>query len=178
MPWTYFFETPWGIGALQWSDVGLVRVRLPSHEAPIHGRDGRPACDHPPAEVARWGDMLCSYFAGDAADFRAAPLDQTGVSSTEQAIYAALREVGYGQTTSYGALAIRAGRPGAARVVGAAMARNRWPIIVPCHRVLAKNGVGGFSAPGGVNTKRRLLALEGATTDGPRLPLPGLSDRH
>ncbi|WP_081433826.1 methylated-DNA--[protein]-cysteine S-methyltransferase [Beijerinckia indica] len=177
MAWTYLFETPWGLCALQWSDLGVVGVRLPSHEAPID-HDFRRANRHPTAEVVQWGDMLRSYFAGDTVNFRTVPLDQMGVSETKQAIYAALREVEYGQTTSYGALAIRAGHPGAARAVGTAMARNRWPIIVPCHRVLAKNGaLGGFSAPGGVNTKRRLLELEGAVADSDKPLPPGLFDK-
>ncbi len=77
--------------------------------------------------------------------------------------YAALRRVGWGRTTTYGALAkeVGAGRE-AARDVGEAMARNPAPLIIPCHRVLAAGGkIGGFSAPGGSKTKIRMLELEG-----------------
>jgi methylated-DNA-[protein]-cysteine S-methyltransferase len=95
----------------------------------------------------------------------------------DAAIYAVLRTVPFGRTTTYGELAEQAGHPGAARAVGVAMARNPWPIVVPCHRVLAKHGMlGGFSAPGGVLTKRRLLELEGAKVDSAMPTLPGLFD--
>jgi methylated-DNA-[protein]-cysteine S-methyltransferase len=73
------------------------------------------------------------------------------------------RRIPAGETVTYGELAARAGSPGAAREVGQAMARNRFPIIVPCHRVLAANGgFGGFSAPGGLESKARLLTIERA----------------
>ncbi|MEK7468545.1 MAG: MGMT family protein [Planctomycetota bacterium] len=73
-----------------------------------------------------------------------------------------LRETCPGETLSYADLAARAGRPGAARAVGNALRKNPVPVLVPCHRVLATGGkIGGFSAPGGTDTKRRLLSLEG-----------------
>jgi methylated-DNA-[protein]-cysteine S-methyltransferase len=86
-------------------------------------------------------------------------------------IYAALRRVGWGRTTTYGALAkeVGAGRE-AARDVSEAMARNPAPLIIPCHRVLAAGGrIGGFSAPGGSRTKIRMLELEGVRI-GPPAP--------
>ena len=84
-------------------------------------------------------------------------------------IYAAARRVGWGHTTTYGALAKELdARPEAARDVGQAMARNPVALIIPCHRVLAAGGkVGGFSAPGGSAAKRRMLALEGVHLDPP-----------
>ena len=79
------------------------------------------------------------------------------------AVWKACRAVGYGKTTSYGELARRAGRPGAARAVGTAMRRNPWPIVVPCHRVLKGDGsIGGYSGRGGVKFKRQLLEMEAA----------------
>ncbi|MBP0573471.1 methylated-DNA--[protein]-cysteine S-methyltransferase, partial [Mycobacterium tuberculosis] len=143
---------------------GLTRVRLPD---PADASPATPAAGEPvPPEVADCVALLRASFAGEIVDFRAIPLDQTGLSALEAAIYAALRAVGRGETTTYGDLAARAGQPGAARAVGVAMARNRWPIVVPCHRVLASDGsLGGFSAPGGVKTKRRLLRLEGVDLD-------------
>ena len=78
-------------------------------------------------------------------------------------MYAATREIAPGSTRSYGEIARAIGRPDAARDVGVALSRNRYPIIVPCHRVVAANGaLTGFSAPGGLDTKRRMLELEGA----------------
>jgi len=89
---------------------------------------------------------------GDALDFE-------GVSPFLRAVWEAAREIPHGQTCSYGELAARAGRPGAARAVGQAMARNPWPIIVPCHRVVASDGgLGGYG--GGLDMKERLLRLE------------------
>ena len=82
-----------------------------------------------------------------------------------------------GSTVTYGELAARVGAPKAAQAVGAAMARNPWPIVVPCHRVLAAGGrLGGFSAPGGARTKRRLLRMEGVDLDHGMALLPGLFD--
>ena len=77
-------------------------------------------------------------------------------------VYRALRRVPRGRTVAYGELAALAGRPGAARSVGAFMARNRFPLLVPCHRVVAHDGgLGGFSSSGGLGDKKRLLTLEG-----------------
>jgi methylated-DNA-[protein]-cysteine S-methyltransferase len=84
-----------------------------------------------------------------------------------QRIYAAARQIGWGQTTTYGTLAKQLGvGPEAARDVGQAMASNPVPLIIPCHRVLAAGGkLGGFSAPGGSSTKARMLALEGVLVE-------------
>ena len=88
-------------------------------------------------------------------------------------VYATARAVGWGETVTYGELARRAGCDGEARDVGQTLARNPVPLIVPCHRILAAgNRLGGFSAPGGIFTKERLLTLEGAFADAP--PLPGI----
>ena len=93
-------------------------------------------------------------------------------SAFEQAAYAALRKVTWGQTVTYGDLAHALGDPGAARAIGVAMGRNSWPLIVPCHRVLGANGwLGGFSAPGGTVTKKALLEREGVYPDGGQLAL-------
>jgi methylated-DNA-[protein]-cysteine S-methyltransferase len=91
------------------------------------------------------------------------PLDQRGVDAFRRAVYAATRQIPPGRTETYGGIARAIGQPEAARDVGAALARNPTPIIVPCHRVVAANGaLTGFSAPGGLATKRRMLELEGA----------------
>ena len=102
-------------------------------------------------------------------------LDLTGVGDFHRRIYDLTRDVGWGETITYGELARRVGAPGAARAVGQAMGRNPIPIIIPCHRVLASGGkVGGFSAFGGAVTKTRLLALEGVHLDKGTPLLPGL----
>ncbi len=103
------------------------------------------------------------YFLGEPIDFTGFAVDLQGQDAFFTGIYDALRQVGWGRTTTYGALAKTLGAgPEAARAVGQAMAKNPVPLIIPCHRVLAAGGkVGGFSAPGGSDSKARMLALEG-----------------
>lgn len=128
-----------------------------------------------PSDVASWSARVSAYFEGEIVDFLDIPLDMADLTVAEQAIYSALRLVPYGGTTTYGDLAARIGQPGAARAVGMAMARNPWPLVVPCHRVLAKGGaLHGFSAPGGLETKRRMLVMEGVDLDRGEPMLPGL----
>jgi methylated-DNA-[protein]-cysteine S-methyltransferase len=94
------------------------------------------------------------------------PLDLDGVDGFRRTVYETLvREVGWGETVSYGELAEMAGRPGAARAVGTAMARNPLPYVIPCHRVIAAGGrIGGYGdGPNGIAHKRALLAREGVT---------------
>ncbi len=110
------------------------------------------------------------YFDGEATDFSGVALDLGAQDPFFEQVYAAARRVGWGHTTTYGALrkALGAG-PEAARDVGQAMAKNPVPLIIPCHRVLAAGGkIGGFSAPGGAESKRRMLELEGVRLEPPR----------
>lgn len=124
---------------------------------------------------ARFG-ALQRYLAGTREDFSDIAVDLAGIGPFHAKVYAALRTVGWGEVTSYGALARAVGEPDAARAIGQAMGQNPVPVVIPCHRVLAAGGkVGGFSAPGGAATKRRLLALEGVRLGpdpeaAPRLP--------
>lgn len=119
----------------------------------------------PPPAVAAAIAAVKRYFAGEAIDFSGVPLDISGQEPFFAAVYEAARRVKWGETTTYGALARDVGAgPEAAREVGVAMARNPVALIIPCHRVLAAGGkVGGFSAPGGASSKRRMLALEGVS---------------
>jgi methylated-DNA-[protein]-cysteine S-methyltransferase len=99
---------------------------------------------------------------GEASDLASVVLDMNGVPPFHSRVYEMTRTIPPGSTSSYGALASQLGVPGSARAVGQALGRNPFPIIVPCHRVLAAGGkLGGFSANGGVSTKLRLLAIEG-----------------
>lgn len=112
---------------------------------------------------------LVAYAAGDAVDFDDVVVEPGNWTPFQRRVYEALRQVAYGTTLSYADLAGCAGAPGAARAVGQAMARNRLPIIFPCHRVLASGGnLGGFSAPQGLALKQRLLALEGVAVPAQR----------
>ena len=118
----------------------------------------------PPRHIADAVDAVKRYFAGERVDFSHVALDLAGQDDVFCEIYAAARRVAYGETTTYGGLAKAIGRADweAARVVGEAMAKNPVALIIPCHRVLAAGGkIGGFSAPGGAQTKARMLALEG-----------------
>jgi len=104
---------------------------------------------------------LTAYAAGEIIDFADVELDLAPLSDFQRRVVRACREIPYGRTRSYGQLAAAAGSPKAARAVGNCMAANRFPLIVPCHRVLLADGrLGAFSAPGGTGLKQRLLALE------------------
>jgi len=104
---------------------------------------------------------LQQYAAGKLVDFRDIRIDTRELTDFRRAVTLHCRRIGYGEVRTYGQLAAEAGYAGAARAVGSCMAANRFPLIVPCHRVLSANGrLGGFSAPGGIALKERLLAME------------------
>lgn len=106
-------------------------------------------------------DRICRFAEGDATEFDDLQVDVSHLTPFAKKVTAACRRIPWGETLTYGQLAKKAGRPGAARAVGSVMARNRVPLIVPCHRVVpACGGLGGFSAPQGVSMKKRLLELE------------------
>jgi methylated-DNA-[protein]-cysteine S-methyltransferase len=106
-------------------------------------------------------DRLQAYASGKPDGFRDVRVDQGSLSEFQCRVLTACRKIPYGSTISYAELAAQAGHPGAARAVGNCMAGNRIPLIVPCHRVVCSNGqLGAYSAPGGVQMKRRLLDLE------------------
>ncbi len=120
------------------------------------------------SDISALADRLKSYAAGDRDDFGDIVLNLDGLTRFQQRVTRACRNVSWGETVSYAELAVRSGSPRAARAVGNAMATNRFPILVPCHRVIGTGGsLGGFSAPSGLTMKRRLLRLEGS--------LPGTS---
>lgn len=160
---TVTFDTALGRCAVRWTDAGISGVLLPT----AGGRAGPRVEDADravmPAFVRRAIEGMVAVMAGEPRDLRDIPLDDGGVDAFRCAVYAATREIKPGTTRSYGEVARSIGRPDAARDVGAALARNPFPIVVPCHRVVASNGaLTGFSAPGGLATKRRMLELEGA----------------
>jgi methylated-DNA-[protein]-cysteine S-methyltransferase len=112
-------------------------------------------------------ERLQAYARGEPADFSDVPLDLDALGSFQRRVMGQCRRIPFGKVLTYGQLAAKVGTPGAARAVGNCMAANRIPLMIPCHRVVRSGGgLGKFSAPGGVRTKRRLLALEG-------LALPG-----
>jgi O-6-methylguanine DNA methyltransferase len=106
-------------------------------------------------------DLLQKYLAGAVVDLSGIPIVTDSISPFARRVLGECRRIPYGETATYGELASRVGRPRAARAVGGALRHNPVPLIVPCHRVLRSDGgLGGFSAPGGIDVKRRLLALE------------------
>ena len=130
----------------------LVRVEF----AGKHGSDGVAASDSVLQQAAR---ELQEYFDGERQDFSVAV--DTGGTDFQQEVWGALRAIPYGETCSYGDIAGDIGRPKAVRAVGTANGANPVPIIIPCHRVIGSNGtLTGFG--GGLDTKRKLLAHEGA----------------
>ena len=162
------FETAGGFCGIAWNDVGITRFQLPTRSADATERmlqrrapGAEPGAPTP--EVAEAVAAATRYFAGEETDFSGFNLDLGDQDAFFREIYAAARRVGWGRTTTYGALAKELGAgPEAARDVGQAMAMNPVALIIPCHRVLAAGGkVGGFSAPGGSATKIRMLELEG-----------------
>jgi methylated-DNA-[protein]-cysteine S-methyltransferase len=117
---------------------------------------------------------MTSLLQGESADLSSVELDLEGVPAFERRVYQTARSVPAGATITYGELASRLGDARLAREVGQALARNPFPLVVPCHRVIAAGGkLGGFSARGGQRTKQRLLAIERANVSW-QLPLAGL----
>ena len=156
------FETELGRCAVRWSETGITRVLLPD-PAHLHGSFVRGRDRGSRLRARGRSQGMQAVMAGTAVDLGDVPLDEAGLDDFRRAVYAATREIAPGSTRSYGEIARAIGRPDAARDVGVALSRNRYPIIVPCHRVVAANGaLTGFSAPGGLDTKRRMLELEGA----------------
>jgi methylated-DNA-[protein]-cysteine S-methyltransferase len=157
------FDTDLGTCAVRWTEEGIASVRLPSartSDLPRH--DDRVAV---PESVRAAIDAIRRLLAGEAVDLGFVVLDDREVDAFRRQVYAATRAIPAGSTATYGEIARSIGRtdPQAARDVGGALASNPTPIIVPCHRVVGANGkLTGFSAPGGLATKRRMLELEGA----------------
>ena len=179
---TLILKTPLGWCGAVWGRGGLKRIVLPAEELSAVCRllglepteisfNGVDHTETAPTEDAwHWGPAsghetlerdLRAYFAGQPVEF-SVPLDTSGMTSFEREVYEAARMIPHGSVCTYKDLAEKIGKPGAARAVGGAMARNPVPVVVPCHRVVRSDGgPGGFSAPGGVGLKERLLALEG-----------------
>jgi len=162
------FPTPVGLCGLAWGAYGVAAVQLPEADEPA--TVGRLLRAHRGAAQQRAGreqqriiDDIVALLSGQPRDLRHIRLDLTPVPPFHRRVFEVVRNIPPGQTRSYGEVAALCGERHAARAVGQAMARNPFPIIVPCHRVLAAGGrSGGFSARGGVTTKLRLLSIEGA----------------
>ncbi len=173
------FDTAIGRCGIAWGERGVAGVQLPeAGEAETRARmlNRFPAAGEAPLppEVQDAVDRIVALLGGGVRDLSAIALDTTEVPAFHRRVYEVARSIPPGMTLSYGDIATRLGARGAARAVGQALGRNPFPIIVPCHRVLAAGGkIGGFSAQGGVTTKRRMLAIEGAQMNGAGLLFDG-----
>jgi methylated-DNA-[protein]-cysteine S-methyltransferase len=155
------FQTALGTCGIAWSDVGITGILLPDTRG-LPGR-ARPAPPDTPEAVAETIAAIVALLDGEPADLREVVLDERGIDSFRRSVYTAAREIPPGATASYGDVARAIGKPDAPRAVGHALGENPFPIVVPCHRVLSATGaLHGFSAPGGIATKRRMLEIEGA----------------
>jgi methylated-DNA-[protein]-cysteine S-methyltransferase len=160
------FETAIGTCAIAWGEAGIRAVRLPAEnddtlraamQARCPGAVERPATK----AVAKVILDIQALLKGELRDLADAELDMTGIPEFHQKVYALTRQILPGQTMTYGQISNRLKAPGTSRAVGQAMGSNPFPIIVPCHRVLAASGkAGGFSAPGGLDTKLQMLNIE------------------
>ena len=161
------FDSAIGVCGLAWSDVGVARFQLPeATPAATQARVARAAvaCDQVSGDVQRVVDGVRRHLAGELDDLRWIAVDTRRMTAWDRAVYDATRQIDPGDTLTYGELAERVGSPGSAQAVGQAMGRNPVPVIIPCHRVLAAGAkLHGFSAHGGVFTKRRLLTIEHAS---------------
>lgn len=166
------FPSSIGTCAIAWTVRGIVGTQLPDRSE----RDTRSRIlkrfptaleSTPPGDVQRVVDAMIALLRGEAADLTGAALDMERVPAFNREVYDIARSIERGSTLTYGEIATRIGQPEMARDVGQALGRNPYPLIVPCHRVLAARGkIGGFSAPGGTDTKLRLLAIEGVYPNG------------
>jgi methylated-DNA-[protein]-cysteine S-methyltransferase len=159
------WPTAWGpMGGVRGA-AGLCRLELPHYS----NDDLRallqwehPGCRVDDAALDQVAQLCRAYFNGQPADFSAVACDLSAIGPFGRTILNTCRQIGYGQTRSYTQLALMAGQPESkARPAAQTLGRNPVPLVIPCHRVLAAGGgLGGFSAPGGIDLKRRMLDLE------------------
>lgn len=170
------FETAIGHCGIVWSGRGVAGVQLPARSARAT-RDqvlrrfpqALESLSRPAAVQGAIDDMV-ALLGGRPKDLAHVTVDEDGISEFNRRVYQIARGIPAGRTLSYGEIAERLGDRSLAREVAQALSQNPTPIVVPCHRVLAAGGkMGGFSAPGGVRTKLRLLTIEGAQTVTPAL---------
>ncbi|MGW4088527.1 methylated-DNA--[protein]-cysteine S-methyltransferase [Nocardia sp. NPDC004750] len=162
------FDTAIGCCAIAWSSAGVIRFQLPEASPAAtraritRARAGEKLHEQPPTEaIAEAIAGIRAHLTGELDDLRWIAVDTSGIPEFHRAVYTVTRAIDPGHTLSYGQVAHRVGAPGGAQAVGQALGRNPIPLIIPCHRVLAADhALHGFSAPGGIDTKQRLLTIE------------------
>jgi methylated-DNA-[protein]-cysteine S-methyltransferase len=160
------FDTALGRCALVWTSRGIAGVNLPEgDEAKTRARLKKrfPEAHEvaPPADIQKIINEVVALIAGEKIDFSHVTLDHAQLPEFSKRVYDIVRTIPIGHTLTYGDIAKKLGDVSLAREVGQAMGKNPTPVIMPCHRVVAASGrTGGFSAPGGVDTKMKLLSIE------------------
>jgi methylated-DNA-[protein]-cysteine S-methyltransferase len=160
------FDTAIGCCGIAWGPRGILGVQLPERSvtatrARLVQRFPRATEASPPPDVQQAVDSIVALLGGEPGDLTRVQLDMHGIPPFHRRVYEVARTIPAGSTLSYGEIAAQIGEPGSAQRVGVALGKNPFAIIVPCHRVLAAEGrIGGFSANGGIATKRRMLAIE------------------
>jgi methylated-DNA-[protein]-cysteine S-methyltransferase len=166
------FDTAVGRCGVAWGPEGIVSLQLPEgREAATRtrllARHPEAVEATPPDDVRRGIDDIAALLRGESRDLAGLRLDMRGLPDFHRRVFEVARSIRPGATSTYGEIATRLGSRGLSRAVGQALGRNPFPLVVPCHRVLAAGGrVGGFSAAGGITTKLRLLAIEGRHGNG------------
>jgi len=167
------FDTAVGRCGIAWGYGGIVAVQLPERTDEETrrqlARKAPDAVESEPNEEARAviADIV-ALLDGELREFSGVRYDARDLPDFNRSVYDIALTIPPGETLTYGDIAGRLGEPGAARAVGKALGENPWPIIVPCHRVLASGGkTGGFSAPGGIDTKMKMLSIERRHHSGP-----------
>lgn len=169
------FDTAIGTCGIVWNVHGVAGVQIHdgtegATRARLLRRFAGAKEEPPPAHVQRAIDGIVALLCGEKRDLNDVTLDTGDLPEFNRKVYAIARTIPPGSTLTYGEIAERLGDRLLARDVGQALGQNPIPLIVPCHRVLAAGGkTGGFSAPGGVVSKLRLLSIEGAQPSGPTL---------
>lgn len=164
----HIFETAIGWAGLAWAEDGLIAAHLPERDPALvrksFARRAPGATEAPPtAEIEALVEGVRALMRGEKPDLSAARIDFACVPDFNAKVYEITRRIPAGETLTYGQIAVKLGDRLLARDVGAALGKNPWPIVVPCHRVTAAGGkLGGFTARGGAETKLRLLEIEGA----------------
>jgi len=164
----HLFDTALGRCGIAWGDAGIVAVSFTASDdaktiARLRRRAPAAAASNPPATIQHVISEIAALFKGEPRDLSGARLDMTGIADFDTAVYGLSLQIPPGKTKTYGDLAKALGDVSLSRRVGQSLGRNPFPIIVPCHRIVGADGtMTGFSAPGGTETKHRLLKIEGA----------------
>ena len=159
------FETRWGYFGLAGTESAICRAQLPGAELDkVRSRllTNLPGARFDKTFFKTLQKQIAAYFDGACVNFSPdVPIVLEGLGRFSGAVLTACRDIRFGETVTYAALAEKSGRPAASRAVGSVLAKNPLPLIIPCHRVIRSDGkLGGFSAPGGITLKKKMLEFE------------------